>query len=50
VDMCDRQNTLVFIFDPRSPKITACHIRELLFEQLRLREGEISMIQVDGPR
>ena len=48
--MCDRQNTLVFIFDPRSPKITAFHIREWLYEQLRLREDEIRMIQVDGPR
>jgi hypothetical protein len=48
--MCDRQNTLVFIFDPRSPKITAYHIHEWLYEQLRLREDEIGMIQVDGPR
>jgi hypothetical protein len=48
--MCDTQNTLVFIFDPRIPKITAYHIREWLYEQLRLREDEIRMIQVEGPR
>jgi hypothetical protein len=40
----------VFIFDPRSPKITAYHIQEWLNEQLRVREDEIRMIQVDGPR
>jgi len=48
--MCDRQNTLVYIFDPRSPRITAYHIHEWIYEQLRLQEDEIRMIQTDGPR
>jgi len=48
--MCERQNTLVFLFDLRSPRITASHIHEWIYEQLRLREDEIRMIQVDGPR
>ena len=47
--MCERQNTLVFIFDQRSPRITAYQIHEWLYEQLRLQE-KIRMIQVDGPR
>ena len=47
--MCERQNTLVFIFDQRSPRITAYQIHEWLYEQLRLQEDEIRMIQVDGP-
>ena len=32
------------------PKITTFHIHEWLYEQLRLREDEIKMMQVDGPR
>ena len=48
--MCERQNTLVFIFDQRSPRITAYQIHDLLYEQLRLQEDEIRMIQIDGPR
>jgi hypothetical protein len=48
--MCERQNTLVFIFDQRSPRITAYQIHEWLYEELRLQEDEIRMIQVDGPR
>ena len=47
--MCERQNTLVFIFDQRSPRITAYQIHEWLYEQLRLQEDEI-MIQIEGPR
>jgi hypothetical protein len=38
------------MFDPRSPRITAFHIHEWLYEQLQLREDDIRMIQVDGPR
>jgi len=48
--MCEGQNTLVFIFDQRSPRIPAYQIHEWLYEQLRLQEDEIRMIQVDGPR
>ena len=48
--MCERQNTLVFTFDLRSPRITALQIHEWIYEQLRLREDDIRMIQVDGPR
>ena len=48
--MCESQNTLVFIFDQRSPRITAYQIHEWLYEELRLQEDEIRMIQIDGPR
>ena len=48
--MFECQKTLVFIFDQRSPRITAYQIHEWLHEHLRLQEDEIRMIQVDGPR
>jgi hypothetical protein len=48
--MTERQNTIVCAFDQRSPRITAYHIHEWIHEKLRLEEGEISMIQIDGPR
>jgi len=46
--MCDRQHTIVGIFDPKSPRITAYHIHEWLHEALRLQEDDIRKIQIDG--
>lgn len=48
--MGERQNTIVCIFDMRSPRITAFNIYEWIHEQLRLQEDNIRMIQIDGPR
>jgi hypothetical protein len=48
--MCDRQNTIVCAFDPRSPRITAYQIHEWIYEQLTIQEDTVRMIQIDGPR
>jgi hypothetical protein len=48
--MCDRQNTIVCSFEPRSPRITASHIHEWIYEKLRLDEEDTRMIQIDGTR
>jgi hypothetical protein len=48
--MSDRQNTIVCRFKPRSPRITAFHIHEWIYEKLRLDEEDICMIQIDGTR
>ena len=47
--MNDRQNTIVCIFDARSPRITALHIHERIYENLRLPEKAVRMIQIVGP-
>jgi hypothetical protein len=46
----DRQNTIVCVFDPKSPRITAYQIHEWIYEQLKLRDQDVRMIQVDGQR
>ena len=48
--MSDRQNTIVCIFDPVSPRISAYQIHEWIYEQLRLPEQDVRMVQIDGPR
>jgi hypothetical protein len=48
--MTDRQNTIVCIFYRNSPRITAHHIHEWIYESLQLPETDVSMIQIDGPR
>ena len=48
--MGDRQNTIVCIFDQKSPRITVYHIHEWLQETLRIQEDDIRMIQIDGPQ
>jgi hypothetical protein len=48
--MGERQNTLVCIFDPKSPRISAYNIHEWIFESLRLEVDDLFMIQVDGPK
>jgi hypothetical protein len=49
MEMGERQNTLVCIFDKGSPRITAFNIHEWILTQLRLQEDDIRMIQIDGP-
>jgi len=50
MEMGERQNTIVCIFDMRSPRTTAFNIHEWIYAQLRLQEDDIRMIQIDGPR
>jgi len=47
--MCDRQDTIVCIFDTKSPRISALQIHEWIYEELHLRE-DVRIVQVDGPR
>ena len=48
--MGDRQNTIVCIFDHKSPRITAYQIHEWLHEEMHLQEEDVRMIQIDGPQ
>jgi len=48
--MSVRLTTLVCIFHPRSPRISAYNIHEWIHDSLRLVEEDIQMIQVDGSR
>jgi len=47
--MNDRQNAIVCIFDVPSPRITGLQIHEWIYENLRLPEKDVRMIQIDGP-
>lgn len=46
--MTDR--ILECVFDLRSPRITAYQIHEWIYEELKLPENDVHMIQIDGPR
>jgi hypothetical protein len=46
----ERQNTFVCALDPQSPRISAYEIHEWIYETLCLRETEVNMIQIDGPK
>jgi hypothetical protein len=46
--MAIRNNTVVFTFDPASPRITAHDLHEWLHESIRLHEHKVQMIQIDG--
>jgi len=46
----ERQNTINCIFDMRSPRITAYNIHEWIYAQMRLKEDDIRMFKIDGPR
>jgi hypothetical protein len=48
--MGECQNTFVCAFDPQGPRISAYEIHEWLYETLCLRESEVKMIQIDGPK
>jgi len=47
--MCERQNTIVFSFDIRSPRVNAFQIHEWLHDKVVIRENDIRVIQIDGP-
>jgi hypothetical protein len=46
--MAIRNNTIVFIFDPASPRITAHDIHEWLHAEIRIQEQKVQMIQIVG--
>jgi hypothetical protein len=46
--MAIRINTIVFTFDPASPRITAHDIHEWLHAEIRIQEQRVQMIQTDG--
>ena len=46
--MAIRSNTIVFTFDPASPRITAHDIYEWLHAEIRIQEQKVQMIQTDG--
>ena len=48
--MAERQNTLTYSFDPKSPRVSAFEIHEWIHGQLRIPEHEVQMLQIDGPR
>jgi hypothetical protein len=48
--MGERQKTFVCAFDPQSPRISAYEIHEWIYDTLCLRESEVVIIQIDGPK
>ena len=46
--MTERQHTMVCIFYPTSPRISAYEIQEWIHEQLQVSEQSLTMIQIDG--
>jgi hypothetical protein len=45
--MADRQATVVCTFEPTSPRITAYDIHEWIYEELRIPEDQLRVIQID---
>ena len=43
--MAIRSNTLIFTFDPASPRITAHDIREWLHAEIRIQEQKVQMFE-----
>jgi len=48
--MSDRQRTIVCIFDPNSPRVSAYDIHEWIHDQLQVQEHALTMIQIDGTK
>jgi len=48
--MAERQNTIVYTFDPASPRITTYDIHEWIHDTRRVSEQTVNMIQMDGPK
>ena len=46
--MTERQHTIVCIFDPTSPGISAYEIHEWIQDQLQVSEQSLTLIQTDG--
>jgi len=47
-NMGERQNTTVCAFDLKSPRISVYEIHEWIYEQLKLEDNEVLMVQIDG--
>jgi hypothetical protein len=45
-----RKNTLVYCFDPISPRISAYDLHDWIHETTRLRDDEVAMVQIDGAK
>jgi hypothetical protein len=50
VTVIELRNTVIYAFDPNSPKISAFDIHEWIHETLRIPEKEVTMIQIDGTK
>jgi hypothetical protein len=48
--MTDRENTIVCVFYTSSPRTSAHQIPEWIYENLKLPEADVRMIQIDGHR
>ena len=46
--MAERKQTIICMFDHKSPRISAFDIHEWLYEQLHIDESTLTMIQTDG--
>jgi hypothetical protein len=46
--MAIRSNTILFTFDPATPRITAHDIHEWLHAEIHIQEQKVQMIQIDG--
>ena len=46
--MTELQHTMVCIFDPTRPRISAYEIHEWIHEQLQVSEQSLTVIQIDG--
>ena len=46
--MAIRSNTIVFTFDPASPRIAAHDIHEWLHEEICIQEQKVQTFQIDG--
>jgi hypothetical protein len=50
MNLCERKDTVVCLYDNESPRISAYDIHEWIHMKLRLEPDEISTIPVDGPK
>ena len=46
--MAERQHTMICIFYPTSPRISAYEIHEWVHDQLQVSEQSLTVIQTDG--
>ena len=46
--MAERKQTIICMFDLKSPRISAFDIHEWLYDQLHIDENTLTMIQIDG--
>ena len=44
------KHTIVYIFDPNSPCISAYEIHEWILDQLQVQDHSLTMIQIDGTK